>query len=105
MPISAERSPAYLVARFGLVAFLVERQPDDKSVSLERAGAVEDLTDRRAFADAAGDVAGWRRNRPGRIAYCEADSFISEIDREEAHHCNGRWTMEVGRRNTRRARS
>jgi len=69
----------------GFFAFLIERQADHEPLGLELAGAVEDLTDGRAFAGAAEDVAGGGRDGAGWVAHGESNASVTEVDCEEAH--------------------
>jgi len=69
-----------LIAPFGILSFLVQRKPDHKAFCLELAGAVQDLADGWTFPRPPRDVPDWRRDRAGWVAYCQADSSVSEVN-------------------------
>ena len=76
------RDPSCFDAALVVLAGLVERQPDDEPLGLERLCPVEYLAHRRTLPRPPRDVTGRRRDRAGRVADGEPDASVTEVDSE-----------------------
>ena len=73
-----------------VVAILVQREADNESLDLQLPATPNHLGDRRAFARAAQNETGRRRDRSRRVADGEADATFTVVDGEEANEGGGK---------------
>jgi hypothetical protein len=67
-----------------LSAVGVEREPEHETGGAEFLGAPDEGCDGGAFPGPADEVAGWRRDRAGRVAHRETDPAVAVVDTEKA---------------------